>query len=179
VKTLNKKEGIKKFDQFWEEMEEEWFKVEVLQDYSGIDSGPSLDAWKAGDKDKSIGLLKAKGADIDEWIEMSKKKSHVNRTRIHVVERPLSQYLEWEIEHYRNINIPLIGEKVYLVEKSDVLDLDIPDGDFMVWDMKRVTKNTYKPGGEVTHFDVYEEGEDISHFLKLREQLVKVAKPIS
>jgi hypothetical protein len=39
-------------------MSHEWFKLEVLQDYTGEDDGPSLRAWLSGDKQKSIELLK-------------------------------------------------------------------------------------------------------------------------
>jgi len=46
------------WDKFWREMSQEWFKIEVLQDYTGEDDGPSLRAWKKGDKNKSIELLK-------------------------------------------------------------------------------------------------------------------------
>jgi hypothetical protein len=39
-------------------MNQEWFKIEVLQDYTGEDDGPSLRAWLNGDKKQSIELLK-------------------------------------------------------------------------------------------------------------------------
>ncbi|MFH0937030.1 MAG: hypothetical protein V1808_01930 [Candidatus Daviesbacteria bacterium] len=126
--TLPRGENDKLWLKFWQETRKEWFKVEALQDYSGEDFGPSLKAWLEGNKEKSIELM-IKEIGQEGWVEMA-RKAPFKKIRIHIVEKPYTPYLEWEIEHYKHVNIPLAGEEVYLVNKNQVSDLDIPNGDF-------------------------------------------------
>ncbi|MGH7157003.1 MAG: DUF6879 family protein [Candidatus Saccharimonadales bacterium] len=50
MKTLPRRQAGELWGKHWNEMSQEWFKLEVLQDYSAEDAGPSLDAWLEGDK---------------------------------------------------------------------------------------------------------------------------------
>jgi len=59
MKTLPRAEADAVWDKYWNEMHSEWFKLEVLQDYSPEDEGPSLKKWLEGDKQRSIEFLKA------------------------------------------------------------------------------------------------------------------------
>ena len=175
--TLPRGKYTKLWNKFWGETKKEWFKVEVLQDYSYEDSGPSLKAWLKGDKEKSIRLMMEK-IDSNEWVKMAGKKPF-KKIRIHIVEKPYTPYLEWEIEAYKHINIPLVKEEVYLIDKNNVLDLELPDGDFMIFDQKRVVRNYYDKSGKAYQMDFYNEGEDIGQFLFLRKKLIqRVRKPL-
>lgn len=175
--TLPRGKYTKLWNKFWGETKKEWFKVEVLQDYSYEDSGPSLKAWLKGDKEKAIRLMMEK-IDSNEWVKMAGKKPF-KKIRIHIVEKPYTPYLEWEIEAYKKVNIPLAGEKVYLVNKNKILDLELPDGDFMIFDQKRVVKNYYDKSGKCYKMDFYEENDNIGKFLFLREKLIqRVRKPL-
>jgi len=174
--TLPRGKDTKLWNKFWSETKKEWFKVEMLQDYSGEDSGPSLQAWLKGDKEKSIRLMREK-TDSNEWIKMAGGKSF-KKIRIHIVEKPYTPYLQWEIEVYKHINIPLAKEEVYLLDKKKASNLDIPDGDFMIFDQKRVARNYYDQSGRVYKADFYEESEDISKFLLLRKKLIKLASKL-
>lgn len=155
-------------------MQEEWFKVEVLQNYYGEDKGPSLDAWLAGDKDKSVQTMKELDERFAGWIA-ALKKSPAQKRRFHVVEKPFTPYIEWEIQLYRNFNIPLGGEIVHLIPAEKVKHLEIPDGDVAIFDRKRVARNHYNANGFLQSIEFYdvEEGDDISAFLQLREELPK------
>jgi len=174
--TLPRGKDTKVWKKFWNETKKEWFKVEVLQDYSGEDSGPSLKAWLKGEKEKSIRLMTEK-INSNGWVKMAGKKPF-RKIRIHIVEKPYTPYLEWEIEAYKNINIPFAKEEVYLIDKNKVLNLDIPDGDFMIFDQKRLAKNYYDKSGRVYKADFYKDGEDISRFLLLRKKLLKLASKL-
>lgn len=176
MKTLQRNEALKLWNLWWREMKEEWFKIEVLQDYSGEDRGVSLDAWLAGDREKSIQLM-GKDEGGREWIKMC-KKSPARKRRFHIVEQPHTPYLEWEIELYKRINIPLADEEVFLVPKEKVTHLTIPDGDVMVWDSKRVIRNHYTIEGLVKSMEFYEEDDDIHYFFKLQEELSQYAIPL-
>ncbi len=172
--TLPRGKDTKLWNKFWSETKKEWFKVEVLQDYSGEDSGPSLKTWLKGDKEKSIKLMKEGAKD---WIKMA-GNAPFKKIRIHIVEKPYTPYLEWEIKVYKNINIPLAKEEVYLLDKKKVSNMDIPDDDFMIFDQKRVARNYYDQSGRVYKADFYDESEDISRFLLLRKKLLKLASKL-
>jgi len=170
MKTLNREEAGAEFKRFWSELKTEWFKVEVLQNYSGEDQGESLKSWFVGDKNKSIELLQVRSRSID-WAEKNKDKEF-KKIRIHIVEEPYTEYLQWEIEHYKNINIPIVKEDVYLLNRREAENLLLPDGDFMIFDDKKVVRNYYTPEGRMYKADFYDETDDISEFLRLKRVLL-------
>lgn len=176
MKTLDREEAHQEFNRFWKELETEWFKVEVLQDYSGEDSGPSLKAWLEGDRERAIQLIREKAKDSD-WADVNKDKKFKS-TRIHIIEQPYSEYLLWEIEHYKLVNIPLAREEIFLVRKESVRDLDLPDGDFMIFDDRRVVRNYYTPDGRMHKADFYDKTDDISKFINLKRRLLTSAEPL-
>ncbi len=159
-------------------MRNEWFKVEVLQDYYGEDAGPSLDYWLKGDKKRSINLIKA--ADYSKWVEDCRKKLEqgVRLTRMHIVEEPYSPYIEWELEHYKYVNIPKCGEEIYLVNRLEFKDSGLPSGDLMIFDKKRAVVNKYNSRGRMTHQSFYDETDKIGRFLELRKTLMERAQPL-
>ncbi len=170
--TLPRAEALKYWNKFWNETKQEWFKVEVLQDYTPEDMGPSLKAWLEGNKKQSVQLM-LKDADEKDWVKRT-KSVHFEKIRIHIVKEPYTPYLEWEIEHYKHLNIPLGNERVYLVNKKDLGNLKLSDGDFMIFDQKRVARNYYN-SGHVYQMDFYDldQGDDINQFLTFREKLLK------
>lgn len=174
--TLPRGKAGKIWEKYWSETQDEWFKVEVLQDYSGEDSGPSFKAWLDGDKSKSIGIIKNKLAKAN-WVK-DFADSKFKKIRIHIVEEPKSPYLLWEIEHYKYINIPLGGEQVYLIDMSKTSSLGIPDGDFMIFDKKKVVRNYYRDDGRMYKADFYDEKDNIDHFLSLRTKLLKLVNKL-
>lgn len=169
--STNREETFDIFDKYYQELQEEWRKVEVLQDYSVEDMDPSLQTWMEGNKEKSRQLLHEESENIID------ENPEINKSRIHVVETPYTPYLEWEIEVYKIINIPKMSETVYLVNKEEIGELNLPDGDFMIFDSKRVVRNHYKDGRMVSG-DIYDEKDDISNFLNIWDELIKVANRV-
>jgi len=159
-------------------MRDEWFKIEVLQDYYAEDAGPSLDSWLNGNKQKSIKLMKKDPGPKFTKNCQDKLKQGLELLRIHVVEEPYTPYIEWEIEFYKRASMPLRGEKVYLLNRSDAKDLELPTGDIMIFYKKRAVVNKYNSLGRMTHQTFYDERDDIRHFLKLRKKLIELAKPL-
>jgi hypothetical protein len=178
MKTLPREQADALFDKFWDEMESEWFKIEVLQDYSAEDDSPSLRSWIGGDRAESIRLLRAE-AD-PEWINQcqAKLKQGVKLVRVHLVEEPFTPYLQWELEHYKYVNVPRCGERVHLVNKSELIGLEIPPGDIIIFDKIRAVVNDYDARGLMTRQTFYDKNDDINNFLELRKQLIKLAKPL-
>lgn len=167
MKTAKRNPSEKVWQKFWDEMQEEFFKVEVLQYYDEDDSS-SLREWTKSNREKSIALAKK------EFKPWAKGKEKVKKTRVHIVEKPLSPYLEWEIELYKLINIPIVGEEVYLLDKKYTENVPAPEDDIMVFDTKRVIANHYDHKGYFLSADIYDEEDDISKFLELREMLLKM-----
>lgn len=178
MRTLERKESNTLFLDWWDSLTFEWFKVEVLQDYSGEDNGPSLQAWLAGNHKESIKLMKS-GAS-SEWVDSSqqKVKAGVEFIRVHIIEYPFTEYIEWEIQHYKNVNIPMCGEQVFIIDKADVKNMHLPSGDFMIFDNKRVVLNDYDNTGKMIRQTFYDEKDDISEFLKLKSKLLKLAQRV-
>jgi len=178
MKTMAADQADELWDKFWGEMSREWFKIEVLQDYTGEDDGPSLRAWLSGDQKRGLELLKT---DEDpEFTRDCRQKiaEGVQLFRIHIVEEPLSPYMEWELNYYKHVSIPLRGEQVFVIGKVDLAGLNLPAGDLMIFDKRRAIVNSYDQNGLMTQANFYDEHDDISHFLELRKVLKKYAKPV-
>ncbi len=169
MKTILRTAANKIWDRFFEEAKTELFKAEVLQDYYGEDKGPSLDAWLAGDKAKSKKLLIADSKTYADFFSNLEAKP-VRKIWTHVVKKPYTPYMQWELEAYK-LDTAKVTE-LYLVPSDRVVDLDIPDGDFWIFDQKRVIRWHYK-NTQVISGDVYDESDDIGYFLKLRENFLK------
>ena len=89
MKIVDRKGEDQIFSQFWQETKEELFKVEVLQ-YYAEDEGEILGEWLKGNKKKAIELLKQ----LPSWV--GEGKEDIKKIRIHVIEKPLTSYLECE-----------------------------------------------------------------------------------
>jgi hypothetical protein len=87
--------------------------------------------------------------------------------------------MEWEISYYKHISIPLRGERVRIIRRADLNGLDLPAGDLMIFDKRRVIVNSYDQNGLMTQADFYDEQDDIGNFLKLRKALISRAKPFN
>ncbi|MDO8507759.1 MAG: hypothetical protein Q7S53_04315 [bacterium] len=166
MKVVDIEELNETFDTFWNEMQIEFFKIEVLQ-YYGEDDSPSLREWLAGNREKSLEMMRK---DAKPWAE---GKESVKKIRIHVVDYPLSEYIQWEIEHYKLINIPFVGEEIYLVNRKKIDGLKLPKGDTIIFDKKKAIVNIYNDNGVVIKAEIYED-EDIEQFLELRDDILNL-----
>lgn len=160
-------------------MNKEWFKLEVLQDYSGEDDGESLRCWIRGEKQKSIQLMKEE-LDPGELQDYHQKQAAgVKLTRIRMLNSPHSVYTAWELEHYNHVNIPLYGEQIYLLENTEALSLKLPGGDLMIFDNERAVLNSYSKNGQVINQTFYDQADDINEFIQLSKKLKSLAKPMT
>ena len=177
MKTFDRTKARKLWDGYWRDMKNEWFKIEVLQDYTGEDDSPSLRAWMAGDRKKSLALLRQ--TTHNGWSELCKEKSEhgVLMRRIRIIKKPYTPYTEWEIEFYKQINIP-DGERLFIVDKEETKGLDLPDGDLMMFDNKRIVVCAYDKTGRVTQQTFYDENDDVAKFLRLKHDLLALAQPL-
>lgn len=169
--TLIRPDCDQKWSDLWSNMDREWFKFEVLQDYSSEDRGESLTAWMNGDTERSIQLLST--GDLGWFYECRKKVDKGARLiRVHLVDYPLSRYMEWEIEAYKVRNIGIGKEEVYLLERSVANTLTVPDGDVMVFDHQAVVTNEYDRNGGLIHESFYDSSDDMSSFFALQKAIM-------
>ncbi|MDB5162107.1 MAG: hypothetical protein JWM52_615 [Candidatus Saccharibacteria bacterium] len=171
MKTLPREEANEEWDKLWDSMRSEWFKVEVLQDYSAEDQSESLNAWMTGDKERSLELLRT---EPNPWSDdcRAKVERGVVLTRIHVVDYPLSTYLQWEVEAYKIRNVPNGKENVYLVDRNNLERVDLPDGDLMMFDQKNVVIGHYDETGYARSQTFYDQSDDLTPFIELRQKLL-------
>jgi hypothetical protein len=172
MKTLLRDEANKLWKKYWDEAKTSFFKVEAEQDYSAEENlqNVSYTAWQRGDKDESVRLMKEQAQAYTEHI----REKPILKQRVHIVEHPYSSYLEWEILHYEHANIPYGDEEVYLVDADVISEVTIP-GDFMIFDDLKVVNSHYNSEGLMTHRDFYDENDDVSEFIYLRNLLLSKA----
>ena len=177
MKTFDRSEAHDLWDHYWYDMKQEWFKIEVLQDYTGEDDSPSLRAWLAGNKEESLTLLRQ--TTHSGWRDRCQEKhaAGVLMRRIRIIQKPLYPYTEWEIEFYKHINVPS-GEQVFIIDKQEATNLDLPSGDLMMFDNKRVVICSYDKTGRVARKTFYDENDDITSFLQLKHDLLALARPL-
>lgn len=171
--NLSRDKALQVWGTFWDDMTDEFFKVEDLQEYADEQSEQqsSLSLWLRGDKEAALEAIRAHQA---EWSEQTRTK-RAHKIRVHVIDEPLSEYLQWEIEHYKLVNIPLGGEEVYLVNRRDVPEYDL--GDFMMFDTKKVAKSHYSSGGYLESMDLYD-GESVQAFIDAKQLLLQFAQKV-
>jgi hypothetical protein len=175
MRSLSRDESLDLWDNWWDETSSEFFKVEALQDYTAeeLKDSKSYQAWYKGDKVKALSLLR--DASSAQSITEPPAKSPIKIVRVHIVVEPYSSYLEWEIEHYKLVNIPIEKEEVYLISADKVNK--IYAGDFMIFDKKRVADSRYDASGLLSGMDFYEY-DNIGKFLEARGFLLAHAEKI-
>jgi hypothetical protein len=177
MKSLPREQINELWDKYWNEIKFEWFKLEVLQDYSAEDDDPSLQAWLKGDKQRSLELLDDEDPEFTSDCRQ-KTNQGTKLTRVHIVEEPLSSYMQWEIEYYKRISIPARGEQIYLVNAKDLADLQIPSADLILFDDRHAVLNNYDKNGRMIGAEFYDEDDDLSSFLDLKNSIKLRAKKL-
>lgn len=178
MRTLQRDAGKKLWTQYWRAMTESWLKIEVLPDYSGEDHGPSYGLWLEGKREESIKLLKSPD---NEWRKMCRAKTTqgVRLRRVRLLETPQTAYTQWELQHYKWVNIPG-GEQVSVINRNRVRDLDLPNGDVMVFDYNQAVQWTYDKTGRVVSGTFYDQQDE--QLAKLRNLILTVmsrARPLN
>lgn len=158
------------WDILWSKMRNEFFKVESLQTYQ--EESTSLDMWKRGDKLQSIEMMYK---DFHKLSLPNTKKS-VQKIRIRIVDEPYSDYIEWELEVYKLVNIPIGGEEVYIVNRKDIPNYTI--GDFMMFDETSVARPIYNNKGALSKIETYRNNQ-MQKFIQAKYLLINNANRLN
>lgn len=178
MKHLTLAQSLSAFQAFFSSAKHEMFKAEVLQDYTAVDDCPSLRAWLSGNKEEARKLGSA-DANIIAYRNAC-LKSPAKITRVHVVRSPFTPYLAWEIAVcYKDSLLTHNAESILLAPYKHVADLDLPDGDFWIFDNARVLQWQYTQGKTSGAFlwDIAA-GDDIGYFVQLKKKLLTNAVPL-
>ncbi|NYI07938.1 hypothetical protein FHU37_004967 [Allostreptomyces psammosilenae] len=86
-------------------------------------------------------------SDAAAWIERVKGFRNTGRTvgRVHVLTRPLTDYLRFEFAHYHH-NVAA-GEDVRILDLTDRDNPGLPEQDFWLFDESKVVLMNYRPDG--------------------------------
>lgn len=159
-----------------------FFRLQLLPDYDidQDDAADSLRAWLQGKTNKSIALLeklKSQDAERPPWLRVwpADLKNKGGAFRILVVDGDFSPYMQWGLEHFKRINIPLCGEKIFYLPKRYLEHQLLPTGDVIMCN-HHVVVNRYK-GNTLTHRTFYNaRHKEALRFVDLQKQVVQLAK---
>lgn len=129
----------KEWQDFFDSMEREAFRLETLPTYKVPQEAEPLRRFLKGEP--------LDAADTDAWTERLKWFATQGKTvsRVHVIRRPLTDYLRFEFEHYRH-NVSA-GEHIRILDVTDQPDPGLPNQDFWMFDESRVVLMNYAADG--------------------------------
>lgn len=149
------------------------FKAEPLQDYSGVDDGPSLQAWLRGDINEAKAFAREMTAP---WIEQ-RRASTARVTRIRITEEPFTPYLEWEIACIYPYFTDTNTETIHLVPRQRLGQIDVTAGDFWIFDESIALEWRYGGrGNAAVGAAIYEDQLDVDRYLAVWNALLAAAK---
>lgn len=127
------------WQEFLHTFEREAFRLETLPVYRMPQEEETLRRFLAGEPLRT--------ADKKGWLDRVSGHVAAGRTvsRVHVLTRPLSDYLRYEFEHYR-INITA-GEDIRILDVTGSTNPGLPEQDFWMFDESRVVLMNYDADG--------------------------------
>lgn len=174
MKRLSTEEFLAKFDQLWGSLQEEFFKLETLQDYVE-EHNPAYDALVAGDLEAAIARI----PDVF-GVDDRRTTSHARRfqyARVRLVKWPLTTYVYWEFHVYafnERFNKP-----VYVLEVSD--DMSFPQReyvcDFLLFDSSDLLLHDYNADGRLTGGWHTNDKAELSPYRRVRDVARSTAVP--
>jgi hypothetical protein len=96
--------------------------------------------------------------------------------RVHVVRRPLSEYLQFEIDGYYRHHVRA-GEDIRILDLTGEADPGLPDHDFWLFDERQVVQMLYRPDGTQIGRELVEH-PDIEAYLRWRDIACAGAVPV-
>jgi hypothetical protein len=150
------------FDEPWERVEGQILKLETRQHYREV-GNPGYEALQSGDLTKAVRLIPdIRQDDLDLYRSLLEKK--VDFIRCRPIIKPLSTYLQWELECYKWNEAH--GERIYLLDRSSIFD-NYALHDFMVFDRFVAFIHDYGAEGEIRGGWVVNEEHDVDALIKL------------
>ncbi|HEY3489580.1 MAG TPA: hypothetical protein VGK27_05590 [Candidatus Deferrimicrobiaceae bacterium] len=163
------------FSKFWSALSIQFFKFERLQSYYEPDD-PSYQAFQQKDMDSAIQHLENRIEALHLFYEQAARKN-VSIIRMRAVEKPLSEYLNYEFESYRISS--KYGERILVVDLTNIdhsSDLYIAS-DFLMFDAKTVLVHNYDKNGQSNGGWLIDDLDDVRVFADLATRYHEISIP--
>lgn len=155
---------------FFDAYEREAFRLETLSTYT-------MDE-EEEDFRKFLETGEVYIPDDDRWFVRIRKFRETGRWigRVHVVERPLSDYLRYELAAYA-FNVRH-GEEVRILDVTGKENPGLPDKDFWMFDNSKVVEMMYRPDGTQIGRELLD-NPDIEQYRKWKEIAYSLSVPLA
>ncbi|SHG02580.1 DUF6879 family protein [Streptoalloteichus hindustanus] len=155
---------------FFDAYERDAFRLETLPAYGVASEDEEYRVWR------ETGRLDV--ADDDPWLVRVRNYRMTGRTvgRVHVVTRPLSEYLRFEFAFYRHSSAA--GEQIRILDVTDCPDPVSGAQDFWLFDDSEVVLMHYREDGTQIGRELLE-GEDPSPYVELKRLALLHSVPFS
>ena len=137
------------WQRFFDDFQRSAWRLELHPVYVVPQEEATLTRWRAGERLSSDYW--------SPWMDHVAGHLKVGRSvgRVHVVRRPLSEYLRFEFEWYYQRHVKA-GEDIRILDLTGKPDPGLPDHDFWLFDEARVVKMLYRPDGTQTGRELVE-----------------------
>jgi ERCC4-type nuclease len=158
---------------YWAQAKQEIFRLQLLNTYNVPQEETQF-------RNYMNGIPVVLDSDTKEWLSSlnAKRKAGIRNLNIIVTDLPLSDYLKFAINVYY-IDQQKAGRETLLVNRKNVDTLVSSAKDYWMFDSKKVLPVSYDAEGR---FLSIEKGlvnpADITKAVRLRDELLRVAKPI-
>ncbi|WP_405645202.1 DUF6879 family protein [Streptomyces uncialis] len=139
----------KEWDDCFDSMERSAWRLETLPVYTMPQEAERLERFLSGESSPD-GCTSAWMDEVRRWVGEGKSVG-----RVHLVTRPLSDYLRFEFEYYYRHHVQ-VGEDIRILDLTDRENPGLPDQDFWMFDDATVVLMRYRPDGTPVGRELYE-----------------------
>jgi hypothetical protein len=150
-----------KWQRFFGEFERSAWRLELQPVYTMPQEEQALARFRSGER--------LPASYRSSWMDRVAQYIRTGRTigRVHVVRRPLTEYLKFEFEWYYRHHVK-VGEDVRILDVTDSPVDGLPDHDFWMFDDTRIVKMLYRPDGTQIGRDLIDQ-PDSAAYMRYRE----------
>jgi hypothetical protein len=144
------------------------FRLETLPEYLVPQEDEDFTAWKRGER-------RRRTPETSEWLAEIRDSTAAGRRwwRVRVLDYPLTEYSAHELHAYQDN--AAAGEEIYVVDRAWNAELANLHEDFWIFD-STVVRMLYDEQG---HYLGAERGEDLQHYLDIRDRALRHAIPLA
>ncbi|MGW4891215.1 DUF6879 family protein [Kitasatospora sp. NPDC004240] len=152
---------------FFDAMERDAWRLETLPVYTVPQEEDDIRRFLAGEP--------VAPEDASAWTERIKGYRSSGRTigRVHVLTRPLTDYLRFEFAYY--VHNVAAGEDVRILDLTGRKNPGLPDQDFWLFDDSKVVLMNYRPDGTQINRELFE--GDPTPFVEWKRLAIAEAVP--
>jgi len=170
------KVGSDRWDEWWEELQSEFFKCETLPKYTVEGEEDMIALYRNGELEKLRSIVEGYVSPKDSIWNTAKARG-VSWRRVHVFERPLSEYLRFEIEVYR---VQAVAEEIWMVPLDRLPTEWRPKlQDFQLFDLKRAFIGIYDDIGRPTNNILSDDPDELAKLVEYRNKMIEVGIPLA